>query len=194
MALALALISIGAAVMTSVTTFCYAAFCLALSVLYSAQLKNTVLLGNLTVAVVSCAMLSYGSSTVSSPWGRELAGTITILLYTLGNELYKTAADTREDAQYGLHTIATVYGLRVTARAVAMVTGALLALVAVAGVTGFAPIWFVLVAAVVIGVPVVGGAVTANVPREVTVETFARSHRYWRLAWVPGTLALLLLG
>jgi 4-hydroxybenzoate polyprenyltransferase len=193
MALALALASIGAAMMTSVATLCYAVFCLALSVLYSARLKNTILLGNLTVAVVSCAMLSYGSSTVSSPWGRELAGTIAIFLYTLGNELYKTAADSREDAQYGLRTIATVYGLCVTARTVAMVTGALLALIVVAGITRFAPIWFVLEEAVVIGVPVVCGAVTANTPREVTVETFARSHVFWRLAWVPGTLAMLLL-
>jgi len=193
MAIALTLISIAAAVATSFATFYYSAFCLALSVLYSILLKNTILLGNLTVAVVSSAMLTYGSITVSPPWGRELVGTIMIFLYVLGNELYKTVADSREDAQYGLRTIATAYGLCATARAVAIVTAALLALVAAAGTVGFAPTLFVLVDAVVTGVPVVAGAVTANAPREVTVETFARSHRYWRLAWLPGTFAILLL-
>jgi geranylgeranylglycerol-phosphate geranylgeranyltransferase len=192
-AIALALVSICAAAFTSVDTFCYAAFCMVLAVLYSARLKNTILLGNLAVAVVSCAMFSYGSSTASSPWGRELIGTLSIFLYILGNELYKTALDSREDAQYGLRTIATIYGLRVTARVVAVVAGALLALIAVAGITRLAPVRFVLAAVVVIGVPVVCGAVRANVSREIAVETFARSLRFWRFAWVPGTLTLLLL-
>jgi 4-hydroxybenzoate polyprenyltransferase len=189
----LVLVAIGAAVVTSVVTFLYAAFCLVLSVLYSARLKNTILLGNLTVAVVSCAMLTYGSSSVSSPWGPELAGTIVIFLYTLGNELYKTAMDAPEDAQYGLRTMATVHGLRVTARMVAVVASALLVTLAVVGITEFTPISFVIAATVVIGVPVVVGAVTVNAPQDVTVATFVRSHRYWRLAWLPGALAMLLL-
>ena len=66
---------------------------LVLSVLYSARLKNTTLLGNLTVP-----MFSYGSSSGSSPWGRELTGTIAIFFYTLGNELYKTAVNAPEGA------------------------------------------------------------------------------------------------
>lgn len=189
----LILAAVGSAAATSVATSCYAALCLALSVLYSACLKNTILLGNLTVAVVSCAMFSYGSSSVSSPWGRELVATIVIFFYTLGNEVYKTAVDTPEDARYGLRTIATMYGLRVTARVLALVTGALLVTIAVAGVTRLATLWFVLAAVVVIGVPVIGAAVTANAPHKMTVETFTRSHRYWRLAWVPGALAMLLL-
>lgn len=189
----LVLTAVGAAASSSVATSCYAAVCLALSVLYSICLKNTILLGNLTVAVVSCAMFSYGSSSVSSPWGRELIATIVIFFYTLGNELYKTAVDMPEDARYGLRTISTKYGLRVTARVLALVTGALLVTVAVVGITRLATIWFVIAVAVVIGVPVAGGAVTANAPREVTIATFTRSHRYWRLAWVPGALAMLLL-
>lgn len=189
----LLLLAAGSAAVTSVATSCYAALCLALSVLYSVCLKNTILLGNLTVAVVSCAMFSYGSSSVSSPWGRQLVATIVILFYTLGNELYKTAVDTPEDARYGLRTIATVYGLRVTARVLALVTGALLVTLTVVGIARFATVWYVLAVAVVIGVPVVVGAVTANAPREVTVATFTRSHRYWRVAWVPGALAMLLL-
>lgn len=190
---ALALASIAAAAITSVVTFCYATFCMVLGVLYSARLKNTILLGNITVAVVSCAMFSYGSSTASSLFGRELVGTFSIFLYILGNELYKTALDSQEDAQYGLRTIATKYGLRVTARIVAVTAGVLLAFMAVAAIARLAPIRFVLAAVVVMGVPVVCGAVTANVSREITAGTFARSFRFWRLAWLPGTLALLLL-
>ena len=189
----LGLAAIGTAAATSVVTLLYAAFCLVLSVLYSVRLKNTTLFGNLAVAIVSCAMFSYGSSSVSSPWGQELVGTIVIFFYTLGNELYKTAMDAPEDAEYGLRTLATVYGLRVTAHVLAMVAGALLITLAVVGITNFAPISFVIVAAVVIGVPVVVGAVTANAPQDITVATFMRSHRFWRLAWLPGALAMLLL-
>lgn len=193
LATALALSSIGTAVITGITTFYYASFCLVLAVLYSALLKNTILLGNFTVALVSCAMLSYGSAAVSPLRARELVGTLLIFLYILGNELYKTALDSREDAQYGLRTIATRHGLRVTACAVAGVAGALLALITAVGITRLAPVRFVLAAVIVIGVPVVCGAVTANVSREIAVETFARSFRFWRLAWVPGALTLLLL-
>jgi 4-hydroxybenzoate polyprenyltransferase len=193
LAIVLALASISTAVITGIITFYYAAFCLVLAVLYSVRLKNTILLGNFAVAIVSCAMFSYGSTTVSSLRGRELVGTLLIFLYILGNELYKTALDSREDAQCGLRTIATIHGLRVTACVVAVVAGALLTLIAVAGITRLAPIRFVLAAVIVIGVPVVCGAVTANVSRKIAVETFARSFRFWRLAWVPGALTLLLL-
>ncbi len=191
--IALTLITIGAAIVTSVVTLCYATVCLILSVLYSARLKNTILMGNLTVAVVSCAMFTYGSSSASLPWGREASGTILIFLYTLGNELYKTAADEHEDAAHGFRTIATVYDLRVTARAVAVVTAALLTALTIVCVTRLAPFSFGLTEAIALGVPVVCGAITANRRRNVTPTTFIRSHRFWRLAWVPGMLALLLL-
>jgi geranylgeranylglycerol-phosphate geranylgeranyltransferase len=110
MATALALVTIGMAALTSLATFCYAIFGLTLSILYSTRLKNTVLLGNLTVALVSCTMFSYGSVTISRPWGRELVGTTMIFLYVFGNELFKTTLDLSEDAKHGLRTIATVHG------------------------------------------------------------------------------------
>lgn len=193
MATALALVSTGMAALTSLATFCYAIFGLTLSILYSTHLKNTVLLGNLIVALVSCMMFSYGSVAISRPWGRELVGTTMIFLYVFGNELFKTAVDSSEDARHGLRTIATVHGLRVTAIAVAMVTGAILAFVTVTGITAFAPGRFALATSAVVGLPVVAGAVTANNPRKITVDTLARSHLWWELAWVPGGLALLLL-
>src|ERR1700722_1758010 len=109
LAIALVLVTFGTAIITSVVTFYYAVFCILLGVLYSARLKSTILLGNLAVAVVSCAMFSYGSITMSSLSNRELVGTLSIFLYILGSELYKTALDSREDAEYGLRTIATAY-------------------------------------------------------------------------------------
>lgn len=193
MAAALALTSTGLALLTSLATFCYAIFGLTLSILYSTHLKNTVLLGNVTVAFVSCMMLSYGSVAISRPWGRELIGTTMIFLYVLGNELFKTAVDSSEDAQHGLRTIATEHGLRVTAIAIAMVAGAIIAFVTVTGVTAFAPSRYTLATSAIVGLPVVAGAVTANIPRKITVDTLARSRLWWRLAWVPGGLALLLL-
>ena len=193
LAIGAVVVTIAGAALTSPVTIVYSVICLMLSVLYSVRLKNTTLVGSLTVAAVSCAMLSYGSATVISPLGPELPGTVLVFLYILGNEFYKTSSDMIEDSRHGLRTIATAHGLTAAARAIALVAAALLALIAVVGVARLAPRAFLVVVSVTVAAPVLVAAAKIVRPGNVTAELMGRSHVWWRLAWLPGALSLLLL-
>lgn len=80
--------------------------------LYSWRLKSTVILGNLTVAVVTGMTVVLGGMAAGNVqptlW---LSVIITVTIF--GREVLKTIADYDGDLRYHVHTIATVWGKRV---------------------------------------------------------------------------------
>jgi geranylgeranylglycerol-phosphate geranylgeranyltransferase len=87
---------------------------LALTAAYSLFLKRTVLLGNITLALLNSSIIVFGAiaggGTLSRVW--VIAGVA--YMYSLGQEILYTAADVRGDTQAGITTTATYLGVRVS--------------------------------------------------------------------------------
>jgi geranylgeranylglycerol-phosphate geranylgeranyltransferase len=83
------------------------------SAAYAVRLKNSVLIGNLTVATLSGATVPFGASAVlpgEAIPGSAVRGGLLILLYMVAYEVLKCLQDLESDAASGLHTIATRWG------------------------------------------------------------------------------------
>lgn len=83
------------------------------SAAYAVRLKNSVLIGNLTVAMLSAATVPFGAAAVLPGEAIPRAavrGGLLILLYMVAYEVLKCLQDIESDAASGLHTIATNWG------------------------------------------------------------------------------------
>jgi geranylgeranylglycerol-phosphate geranylgeranyltransferase len=98
--------------------------------LYSIRLKSTVLLGNVTVALISAMSAVFGGVAAGNPRPSLWLGAI-IFVGILGREVLKTLADYDGDLAHDVRTIATVWGPR-TARIVFFVLLGLTAIVMIA--------------------------------------------------------------
>lgn len=92
--------------------------------LYSARLKRTVLLGNLTVSLVTGLAFVYGALAVGH-WLQALIPAGFAVLFHLGREILKDVEDLPGDRQLGAMTLPVRFGRRVALR-VAVATFALL--------------------------------------------------------------------
>jgi geranylgeranylglycerol-phosphate geranylgeranyltransferase len=81
-----------------------------LSTLYSYYLKNTVLLGNATIAYLNASIVVYGNLVVGIPTHATLILCVLTFLYVLAQEILYTVQDRDGDAQIGLRTAATYLG------------------------------------------------------------------------------------
>lgn len=81
---------------------------LVLSVSYSAWLKNTVLFGNLCVALTCATTVLFGGLAVAGQVSLLVAvNGLVLMLFILAREILKTIADQTGDRQAGLKTLAT---------------------------------------------------------------------------------------
>lgn len=78
--------------------------------LYTKYFKNTLLIGNLTIGILSGMVLVYGGLAVGAV-NSLISLSVPIVLGITGRELLKTIADYPGDQQVGLQTAATVWGI-----------------------------------------------------------------------------------
>lgn len=127
----LALAGLGLAATLGWVALAVAGLVVVASTAYAVRLKNTVLLGNLTVAGLSAATVPFGA-TVVGEWSVPTAavqGGVLILAYMVAYEVLKCLQDIVSDAAGGIRTIATSWGAP-AARATAVAALALFAAVA----------------------------------------------------------------
>jgi geranylgeranylglycerol-phosphate geranylgeranyltransferase len=80
--------------------------------LYSWKLKQTVLMGNLTVSFITGLAFVYGGIAVGKPRLALIVGVFAFFFH-LGREIIKDAADVEGDRMHGAVTLPIRYGLRV---------------------------------------------------------------------------------
>lgn len=166
---------------------------LALSVLYSYRLKDTVLLGNLTVAVVCASTLLTGAVAGGGELTRPVwLATAAILLFMLAYEIVKTVQDADADAAAGLTTVATVHGPAASVRVYTLAAGAL-AVVTLGGAAASSRPASCIVAVLACVVAPVGSCLVLLVRAGASGRPVARCLVVLRLAWLPALTSLLLL-
>lgn len=164
---------------------------LALGAGYSLVLKNTVLLGNCTVALCASSPILFGAM-VAGPVNRSVAVAMALAFaFMLCYETLKTIVDRRSDAAAGVRTFATVAGLT---PALGLLRGLIVVLTAAACVayliSAHPLAYFVVVTATFVlpawsAVIVIGRTATEKSTR---VGVFLM-----RIAWFLGVVALWLL-
>lgn len=126
LAAALVVVGLGLSAMLGPVALTVAALVALASAAYALRLKNSVLLGNVTVALLAAATVPFGAAAVSRNEvvpAASLRGGLLIFLYMVAYEVLKCLQDAGSDAASGIRTIATAWGPR-TARAA--VTSALM--------------------------------------------------------------------
>jgi geranylgeranylglycerol-phosphate geranylgeranyltransferase len=84
---------------------------LSLSALYSAVLKNTILLGNSTVAFLDATIVIYGGLAVGKLTSAVWIASLLTFLYVFAQEVLYAVEDEEGDRKAGLHTIANRLGV-----------------------------------------------------------------------------------
>ncbi len=107
----LAVLSVVVAALINPTALLIAVLSNILLYIYSIRLKSTVLLGNLTVALISAMSPVFGGVAAGNPRPALWLGAI-IFVGILGREILKTLADYDGDLAHNVRTIATAWGPR----------------------------------------------------------------------------------
>lgn len=108
------------------------------SALYAVRLKSSVLVGNLTVALLSAATVPFGAAAMAPREvvpGPAVRGGLLVFLYMVAYEVLKCLQDVDSDAASGIRTIATEWGPR-SARTTAVTALAAFCVVATSPVVG----------------------------------------------------------
>lgn len=85
-----------------------------LSTAYSFFLKSTLLLGNLTMAILASSILVFGGLAAHGLPTKLWIATLLIFIYILAQEVFYTVEDLNGDSVAGLRTTATVLGAKRT--------------------------------------------------------------------------------
>lgn len=169
----------------------FAAGAVTLSTLYSVRLKNTVLWGNASVALMVSAVLIFGAGLAGGSTSAAWMAAGMSFAYILAQEALFTLEDEDEDRAAGLRTTATVLG---TDRAAALVR-ALLLLFAVAALwptlTGQTSAWHASTLLVVSIAPALVLATWLRAP--VKRAQIARAAWWSRWVWLSSFVPLALL-
>lgn len=94
----------------SIEMFLLAFFFAALSVIYSAYLKRTALLGNFTVSLSTAAVFIYGGLAVRRP-AMAIIPAVFAFFYHFGREIIKDLQDMKGDKEYAAKTFPVKYGV-----------------------------------------------------------------------------------
>jgi geranylgeranylglycerol-phosphate geranylgeranyltransferase len=92
-------------------SFIVAVVASAILYLYSWKLKSTVLLGNLTVAIISAMSVIFGGIAAGN-WRPTMPLAVIIFVAITGREILKTLADYEGDLRQRVRTISTAWGRR----------------------------------------------------------------------------------
>lgn len=189
----LALVGLGLAAILGWVALAVAGLVVVASTAYAVRLKDTVLIGNLTVAGLSAATVPFGASVVRE-WDVPTAaiqGAALILAYMVAYEVLKCLQDIVSDAASGIRTIATSWGPQ-AARATAIAALATFASVALLPVlTGSAPLAYRVAVLLPIGC-VLGAALSAYLVRP-PATAWDRAVGWLKVGWFLSLPALGLL-
>jgi geranylgeranylglycerol-phosphate geranylgeranyltransferase len=191
LALALAAGALAAALTLGPALALFTLATIALSLTYSLALKNTVLLGNLAMALLDGSIILYGSLAAGHLPAATLVVFVLIFLYITAQEILYTLDDVEGDARFGVRTIATRWG---TARALGAFRLAILAFVAAAvlpPLLHLVPLRFLYALIPCTLVPTL--ALTWLVSRHPTAHNVHRVPRLMKLVWLAGLIPILLL-
>jgi geranylgeranylglycerol-phosphate geranylgeranyltransferase len=191
LALTLAAGALAAALTLGPSLALFALATIALSLTYSLALKNTVLLGNLTMALLDGSIILYGSLAVGHLPAATLVVFVLIFLYITAQEILYTLDDVEGDARSGVRTIATRWGI---ARALGAFRLAILTF-GVAAVLPpllhLVPLRFLYALIPCTLIPTL--ALAWLVSSHPTTRTFHRVPRLMKLVWLASLLPVLLL-
>lgn len=160
----------------------------ALSQLYNVALKATVLWGNLAVAFLGGATITYGAWIAGSIHGRVLAAAALTFVYLFAYEVLTSVDDEAGDRAMGVRTIATEHPRRARRLYVALATAFAALAVAVGLATGPNRVFLLAVAVVVLGPLGASCVVLATRPTETR-----RALELAKAGWYLGLIALLAL-
>jgi len=110
LAIALAVLTVGVASTVGLWSTAIALGLVVLSALYSVYLKNTVLWGNCTVALLNATILPYGALAAGNLSNIVWLASTLAFLYTCAQEILYTVRDKDADAQMHLRTVAVCWG------------------------------------------------------------------------------------
>jgi geranylgeranylglycerol-phosphate geranylgeranyltransferase len=164
---------------------------LAVSFLYSARLKGTILVGNVLVAACASSPLTFGAAAVGRINTPVWIATALAFEFMLSYEVLKTVADRTGDAAAGLRTVATATRSRSSVWIFVGIVVVLTATVLAATTVTSHPIGFLGVAVPVFVVPC--WYVVYRLRAVLGDEQVWDLMRLMRRAWLLGTFALLVL-
>jgi 4-hydroxybenzoate polyprenyltransferase len=176
-----------AAALVSPFTLILAVFILVLGSAYSLWLKSTVLVGNLTIAITAALLYPLDLTNWRSLNLAVAAGFLIVLLFILGDELFKTAEDLDGDAAHGIRTIATRYGYRVPAVGITCCWALLMSVIIGSIGLHIGGLRFGLICLAVIGIP---AGVSSLISLGASSSAISLAHTWWKLGWTPGLIAL----
>jgi len=162
----------------------------ALSWGYSYRLKNTVLFGNASVAVLVVASILYGALAVGAPGTAVWTAAAVSFPYVTAQEGLFNLEDEDEDRAAGLHTTATCLGGEGTARLIRAILALFIVAALAPGVFGFAPAAYVAAALVLLALPAAFFIHLLRTPlsRTAVVRTAKLSRLVWAASFVPFAL------
>lgn len=158
---------------------------------YSRWWKNSVLAGNVTVATLASTPVLLGAAAAGRVTPVVVAAQAVVLVFMAAFEVAKTGRDRDADAAAGLHTVATVLGVRVTARTAAALCAGFVVAAGLAAVVADRVVPYAAVMGPGAVAPALGAAALLVRPR--AAEPFRSPLRLLRLAWFAGIGSLVLL-
>lgn len=187
-ALALAALALSASLGWGLTLIALGA--VALSWGYSYRLKDTVLFGNASVAVLVVAALIYGALAVGTPDAAVWTAAAVSFPYVTAQEALFNLEDEDEDRAAGLHTTATALGGERAARLIRAILALFIATALVPGLFGFAPATYVAAALVMLALPAAFFIHLLRSPlsRMAVVRAAKLSRLVWAASFVPFAL------
>ena len=163
---------------------------LALSWAYSYRLKNKVLFGNASVAVLVVAALLYGALAVGTPDAAVWTAAAVSFLYVTAQEALFNLEDEDEDRAAGLQTTATCLGGDGAARLIRAILALFIVTAIAPGLFGFAPAAYVAAALLLFAFPAAFfiHLLRAPLSRMAVVRAAKLSRLVWAASFVPFAL------
>lgn len=157
---------------------------------YSARLKNTVLIGNATMALLDATIVLYGSLALGTPPRSAWLAAGLFVLFFFGYEILKTIDDREGDARAGLGTVATRLGGPASVRLFQAVAAGFCLAALVLWLAGLASGLFLGAFLLCCGLPTIGAALIVAPAQPARV---AQGLRLLRLVWLTSWLPIALL-
>ena len=186
----------GAAGLTAALALGWRLFAVAVVVLvaswaYSSRLKDSVVLGNVTVALLASAPIVFGAAANGLIGGRAWIAQAEVLVFMVAFEVVKTGRDVAGDRAGGLRTVATVHGLRVTCRVAGSLSMVFVVAVALATTVAEEPIPYAIVMLGAVALAAGAGWRLLRSPGD-PADVVGALDRL-RAAWFPGVVGLVFL-
>ncbi|GHO78908.1 MFS transporter [Ktedonobacter sp. SOSP1-85] len=158
---------------------------------YSFRLKNTVLLGNITVAILVASIIIFGSLLTQGPGYKTWIIAILAFLLLFEYEIIHSAADKEGDIAAGLATTGTVLGTPQIIRLCQIIAATYVLFAILPWLLGLASFWYLLSMALGVILPLIG--IVYIVTTKPTTSSFHSSEIFIEFLWVTGLIPIILL-